>query len=236
MELEATAEEKTYRLSRAGRRMAYLLLAGSILIWLFALWTLKNTLKIGLRPQNFLPSLKLLGKRILGFAGTQPLAAEEAIPAIIMLVLAIIVPLLIWNIIEELRASYTVGAAGITFRSWGIVLSYSWADIAALRPVDEESEEPLDELVVRTSHLSTIRGWLARFLHWQAYGRYKLPLFSGLEERDDLLARIRAHLAAAAQPQGEAPSAGGGGNAPAASATESAPAGAGEEGPDVVRG
>ena len=196
MEAQVTMEEKTYRLSRAGRRMAYLLLAGSILIWGFALWTLKNTLKIGLRPQNILPSLNLLAKRILGFQGTQPLTAEEAIPAIIMLVLAIVVPLLIWNIVEELRSSYTVGPGGITFRSWGIQLSYPWTEITALHPVDEETEEPLDELIVRTSRLPSIRSGLARFLHWQAYGRNKLPLYSGLEERDDLLARIRTYIAA----------------------------------------
>jgi hypothetical protein len=203
VEQQVAVQEKTYRLGRAGRRMAYLLLAGSVLIWGFSLWTLKNTLKIGLRPQNILPSLKVLAKRVLGFAGTEPLSAEEAIPAIIMLVLAIVVPLLIWNIVEELRASYTVGPNGITFRSWGIRLDYPWTEIAALRPVDEESEEPLDELIVRTSRLSSIRGRLARFLHWQACGRNKLPLYTGLEDRDDLLARIRAALAAAETPPAE---------------------------------
>lgn len=199
MEQQVAAQEKTYRLSRAGRRVAYLLLAGSVLIWGFALWTLKNTLKIGLRPENILPTLKLLAKRVLGFAGTEPLTAEEAIPALIMLVLALVVPLLIWNIIEELRASYTVGPNGITFQSWGIRLDYPWTEIADVHPVDEETEEPLHELVVRTSRLSTIRGRLARFLHWQAYGRNKLPLYSGLEDRDDLLARIRSHMAAAVE-------------------------------------
>lgn len=231
MEQQPSAEEKTYRLSRAGRRMAYLLLAGSVLIWLFALWTLKNTLKIGLRPQNILPSLKLLAKRLLGLEGAAPLTAEEAIPAIIMLVLAIIVPLLIWNIVEELRATYRVGPDGITFRSLGVELAYPWSEIAALHPVDpESSEEPLDELVVRTSRLSAIRSGLARFLHWQAYGRYKLPLYGGIEERDDLIARIRAYMAAAPTgPAGEAPSA-------AVEAAPATPAPAGGEEEDPRRG
>ena len=199
MEEQAAVHDKTYRLGRAGRRVAYLLLAGSVLIWGFALWTLKNTLQIGLRPENLLPSLKLLAKRLLGFADTPPLTAEEAIPALIMLVLALVVPLLIWNIIEELRASYTVGPQGLTFQSWGIRLDYPWTEIVDLRPVDEETEEPLHELVVRTSRLATIPGRLARFLHWQAYGPHKLPLYNGLEERDDLLARIRGYMAAAAE-------------------------------------
>jgi len=235
VEQQVVTVEKTYRLSRAGRRVAYLLLVGCVLIWGFALWTLKNTLKIGLRPQNILPSLKLLAKRILGFEGTPPLTAEEAIPAIIMLVLAIVIPLLIWNIVEELRSSYTVGPSGITFRSWGIRLDYPWTEVASVRPVDEESEDPLDELVVRTPRLSTIRSGLARFLHWQAYGRYKLPLYSGLEERDELLARIRDYLAAAAEPPAEAAPASGGESAPAASAADASPRAAAGEGPGTVQ-
>lgn len=189
------AVEKTYRLSRRGRRTAYLLLAGSLIIWLFALWTLKNTLKIGLRPQTFLPSLQALWGRLSGTAGS--MTAEEIIPAIIMLALVLVVPLLIWNIIEELRASYTVGPAGITFRSIGIELFYPWSEVASLRPVDEEvEEEPLDELVLKNSRLSSVRNPLLRFLHAQAYGRRRLPLYGGLEEREELLERIRAHLSA----------------------------------------
>ncbi len=189
------AVEKTYRLSRRGRRTAYLLLVGSLIIWLFALWTLKNTLKIGLRPQTFLPSLQALWGRLSGTAGT--MTAEELIPAIIMLALVLVVPLLIWNIVEELRASYTVGPDGITFRSLGIELFYPWSEVASLRPVDEEvEEEPLDELVLKGSRLSSIRNPLLRFLHAQAYGRRRLPLYGGLEEREELLERIRAYLSA----------------------------------------
>lgn len=189
------AQEKTYRLSRRGRRTAYLLLVGSLLIWLFALWTLKNTLRIGLRPQTFLPSLQALWGRLSGTSGT--MTAEEIIPAIIMLALVLVVPLLIWNIIEELRASYTVGPAGITFRSLGIELFYPWSEVVSLRPVDEEAdEEPLDELVLKNSRLSSIRNPLLRFLHAQAYGRRRLPLYGGLEEREELLERIRAYLSA----------------------------------------
>ena len=199
---EPIAETKTYRLSRAGRRMAYLLLAGAVLIWLFALWTLKNTLKLSLRSPGLGPSLRTLGHRLVGAEGAQPLAAEEAIPAVVMLVLLIVVPLLVWNILEELRASFIVGPAGLTFRSLGIELAYPWEEVADLHPVDEEAEERLDELVLRTSRLSKIRNPLARFLHWQAYGRRRLPLYGGLEEREDLIARIRTHLAPAeATPQ-----------------------------------
>ncbi len=193
---------KSYRLSRRGRRTAYLLLAGSLLIWLFALWTLKNTLKIGLRPQTFLPSLQALWGRLSGTTGA--MTAEELIPSIIMLALVLVVPLLIWNIIEELRASYTVGPAGITFRSLGIELFYPWSEVVSLRPVDEEAEEePLDELLLKSSRLSSIRNPLLRFLHVQAYGRRRLPLYGGLEEREELLERIRTYLVAGEEAKAE---------------------------------
>ncbi len=188
---EQVAAEKTYRLGRAGRRMAYLLLAGAVLIWVFALWTLKNTLKLGFRPENLGPSLRLLGQRLVGAEGTTPLTPEETIPAVVMLVLLLVIPLLIWNIVEELRSTIAVRPEGIVFRSLGLELACPWSDVADLRPVDEESDEPLDELVLRTSHLGQIRNPLVRFLHWQAYGRYKLPLYGGLEEREDLIDRVR---------------------------------------------
>ena len=199
--MEEHVSDKTYRLGRAGRRMAYLLLTGAVLIWLFALWTLKNTLKLGFRPQNLWPSLQNLGRRLVGAEGATPLTAEEAIPAVVMLVLLVVIPLLIWNILEELRASITVRSDGIVFRSLGVELTCPWGDLADLRPVDEESDEPLDELVLRTSHLGEIRNPLVRFLHWQAYGRYKLPLYGGLEEREDLIARIRQGMSRQAEGQ-----------------------------------
>jgi hypothetical protein len=192
--VEKQATEKTYRLGKAGQRMAYLLLVGATLVWIFALWTLKNTLKLGFRPQNIWPSLQNLARRILGAEGAQPLTAEEAIPAVVMVVLLIVVPLLIWNIIEELRASITVGEGGLTFRSLGIELTYPWEEVANLQPADDEAEEPLDELILHRSRLSEIRSPLARFLHWQAYGRYKLPLYGGLEDREALIAQIQPHL------------------------------------------
>ncbi|MGC8875030.1 MAG: hypothetical protein ACP5SI_11380 [Chloroflexia bacterium] len=188
-------ETRSYRLGRAGRRMGYLLLAGAVLIWGFALWTLKNTLQISLRPGNLGPSLQNLGRRLVGAAGATPLTPEEAVPAVVMLLLVLIVPLLIWNILEELNASFTVEEAGITFRSLGIELHVPWEEIVALRPVEEEDEDRLDELVLREARLSSIRNPLVRFLHRQAYGGRCLPLYGGLENREALLAQIRARLA-----------------------------------------
>lgn len=196
-------ETTIYRLGRAGRRMAYLLLAGAILIWGFALWTLKNTLHISLRSLG--PSLQELGQRLVGAQGAAPVTPEEAVPAAVMLVLVLIVPLLIWNLLEELNASFAVEASGITFRSLGIELHIPWEEIVALRPVEEEAEDRLDELVLRNAHLSSIRNPLVRFLHRQAYGGRRLPLYGGLEKREELIAQIRAHLA----PEAAAPAEGG---------------------------
>lgn len=200
-------EEKSYRLDAGSRRTAYLMLVGAVLVWGFALWTLKNTLKIGFRPQNLLPSLQLLARRLVGAEGTQPLTAEEWIPALMMLVLLVVVPLLIWTILEELRAVITVGPDGLVFRSIGIDLRYPWAEIAALRPTEEDAEEPLDELILRQSRLDRIRNPLVRFLHWQAYGRRKLPLYGGLEAREELVFIIQAQLeqTAATDEEGTSP-------------------------------
>lgn len=192
--MEDASGTHIYRLGPAGRRMGYLLLVGALLIWGFALWTLKNTLQISLRPGNLGPSLQNLGRRLVGAEGAAPFTPEEAIPAVVMAVLVLVVPLLIWNIVEELNASFAVGPSGITFRSLGIELHIPWDGIVALRPADEEGEDRTDELVLRDARVSAIRNPLIRFLHCQAYGARRLPLYGGLEEREALLAQIRAYL------------------------------------------
>ena len=68
-----------------------------------------------------------------------------------------------------------------------------WVGISAIRRVDEDSDEPMDELILREDYTSQIRNPLLRFLHAQAYGRTKLPIYAGVADRDDLLAVIRQH-------------------------------------------
>src|SRR5437879_4282121 len=53
------------------------------------------------------------------------------------------------------------------------------------------SDELMDELLLREDYTRQIRNPLLRFLHGQAYGRRKLPLYAGLQDRDELLVEIR---------------------------------------------
>ena len=72
-----------------------------------------------------------------------------------------------------------------------LALTYPWAGISAIRRVDEDSDEPIDELVLEEDYTGQIRNPLLRFLHGQAYGRTKLPIYAGLANREELLDEIR---------------------------------------------
>jgi hypothetical protein len=79
----------------------------------------------------------------------------------------------------------------LRFSALGVKLILPWAGISAIRRVDEDSDEPMDELILREDYTSQIRNPLLRFLHAQAYGRTKLPIHAGVADRNDLLAVIR---------------------------------------------
>jgi len=185
--------KKTYRLSSSGRRTALILLVGALIIWAFALWTFRSTLGISYNPLQFWSSLRAA---LQGNQG-QGLAISQIVPALLMLVLIVATPLVIWNILEEWAAVYAPTDDGLRFMSLGIDLTYPWAGIGAIRRVDEDSDEPIDELLLREDYTGQIHNPLLRFLHGQAYGRTKLPLYAGLQDRDELLAEIsrRAGLA-----------------------------------------
>ena len=178
---------KTYRLSPSGRRTALILLVGALIIWAFALWTFRRTLGISYNPLLFWSSLRAA---IQGDNG-QGLSIGQIVPALLMLVLIVATPLVIWNILEEWAAAYTPTDAGLRFASLGVDLTYPWAGIGAIRRVDDDADEPMDELLLREDFTRQIRNPLLRFLHGQAYGRTKLPLYAGLQDRDELLNEIR---------------------------------------------
>jgi len=178
--------KKTYRLSSSGRRTALILLVGALIIWAFALWTFRSTLGISYNPLQFWSSLRAA---LQGNQG-QGLAISQIVPALLMLVLIVATPLVIWNILEEWAAVYAPTDDGLRFMSLGIDLTYPWSGIGAIRRVDEDSDEPIDELLLREDYTGQIHNPLLRFLHGQAYGRTKLPLYAGLQDRDELLAEI----------------------------------------------
>src|SRR3954470_17765942 len=172
---------KIYRISSSGRRTALILLVGALIIWIFALWTFGSTL--GIDPIAFWSTLRA--------SIEQGLSISQLVPALLMLVLIVATPLVIWNICEELAATYTPTEDGLRFAALGVRLLVPWAGISAIRRVDEDSDEPMDELILREDYTSQIRNPLLRFLHAQAYGRTKLPIYAGVADRDDLLVTIR---------------------------------------------
>jgi hypothetical protein len=174
---------KTYRISPSGRRTAIILLGCALIIWAFALWTFRSTLGISYNPVTFWSTLRA--------SIEQGLSVSQIVPALLMLVLIVATPLVVWNILEEWAAAYTPTEEGLRFRSLGVALTYPWAGIGAIRRVDEDSDEPIDELVLNADYTSQIHNPVLRFLHAQAYGRTKLPLYAGLEDREELLAEIR---------------------------------------------
>jgi hypothetical protein len=174
---------KTYRISSSGRRTALILLVGALVIWVFALWTFGSTL--GINPLAFWSTLRANIE--------QGLSISQLVPALLMLVLIVATPLVIWNICEELAAAYTPTDDGLRFAALGVELVVPWAGISAIRRVDEDSDEPMDELLLREDYSGQIRNPILRFLHAQAYGRTKLPIYAGLSDRDDLLAAIHQH-------------------------------------------
>src|SRR6266508_6796692 len=174
---------KTYRLSPSGRRTALILLVGALIIWAFALWTFRATLGISYNPIAFWGTLRQ--------SVEQGLSISQIVPALLMLVLIVATPLVIWNILEEWAATYTPTDDGLRFDSLGVAVTYPWDGIGAIRGGDEDSDEPMDELLLREDYTRQIRNPLLRFLHGQAYGRRKLPLYAGLQDRDELLVEIR---------------------------------------------
>jgi hypothetical protein len=185
---------KTYRISPAGRRTALILLIGALIIWAFALWTFRTTLEISYNPIEFWGTLR---QKI--DAG---LSISQIVPALLMLVLIVATPLVVWNILEEWAAAYTPEEEGLRFTSLGLALTYPWAGVSAIQRVDEDSDEPVDEVVFKEDYTRQIRNPILRFLHGQAYGRTRLPLYAGLANREELLDEIRRRAGLGEQPGG----------------------------------
>jgi hypothetical protein len=181
---------KTYRLSPVGRRTSLVLLVGALLIWAFALWSFASTLKLSYNPAQLWPTLQASLSSGLGVG--------QVVPALLMLALIVATPLLIWNLLEEWSAAYTPDDDGLRFDSLGIMITCPWPTVAGLRSVDDDGDEPLDEILLRQDATTQITNPLLRFLHRQAYGRRSLPVYAGLEDRADLLSVIRHHTASIA--------------------------------------
>lgn len=174
----------TYRLSTAGRRTALLLVVGALSIWLFAIWSLGSTLGLSFNPLRFWSELRASIEAGLGIG--------KIVPALLMVVLIVATPLLLWNIVSEYACRYIVGPDGLRFESLGVALTYPWAGIRAIHRDDDDADDPLDEVVLDDDYTTQIKNPLLRFLHGQAFGRRRLPIYGGIERREELLAEIRS--------------------------------------------
>lgn len=188
---------KTYRLSPAGRRLTLLLLVAALLIWAFAIWSFASTLRVSYHPLELWPSLQQ--------SLADGLGVGQVVPALLMLALIVATPLLIWNLVEEWAAAYTPGPDGLRFESLGVRVIYPWSAIQAVRPADDDDDEPLDEVLLDGDYSAQIASPVARFLHRQACGSARLPIYAGLEDRDGLISEIRRHCEVPTSRSGPAP-------------------------------
>ncbi|NOK58339.1 MAG: hypothetical protein GFH27_549279n145 [Chloroflexi bacterium AL-W] len=177
---------KNYRLSPMGRRTAIILLISALIIWAFALWTFRSTLGISYNPIAFWSTLQT--------SVNEGLSISQLVPALLMLVLIVATPLVIWNVLEEWSATYTLTDEGLRFKSLGVVVTYPWTGITRIHRQDNDSNEPVDELLLAEDYTQQIRNPIMRFLHGQAYGRKRLPIYAGLEQRDELLSEIQSRI------------------------------------------
>lgn len=173
----------TYRLSAAGRRVNLALLIGALLIWFFALWSFSSTLGIQYNPAQFWASVQAV------FAAG--VSVGQVVPALLMLVLIIATPLLIWSLLVEATAHYTPAADGLHVRALGVHILCPWATIQALQAADDDRDEPLDEVICALDPTAQIANPILRALHRLAVGRHRLPIYAGLEHREQLIATIR---------------------------------------------
>lgn len=184
---------KTYRLTRQGRSLAITLLIGAIVLWITALWMLGNTLNLNLRrlPDSLYTVLDATLKGQLANEPYKGLTVNQLVPAALLLVLVIAAPLMVWNVCEEWFTRYTVTDQGLLYQTIGrIKVLYRWEAIHGIRPVDPQADEPVDELIVDRDGILQIRSRLLRTLHRLAFGRGRVPIYAGVEDRDELLARI----------------------------------------------
>lgn len=163
---------KNYHLSPSGQRTTLVLLAGALVIWAFAIWTLRSS---------------------LAALNTDGPTVSQVVPALLMVILIIATPLVIWNLLEEWSAQYTTSPDGLQFRSMGLVLTIPWDGISAVRLAEQDADEPVHELLLTQDISNQIGNPLVRFLHTQAYGSTKLPIFGGLADREQLLHEIQTH-------------------------------------------
>ncbi len=185
-----------YPISPEGRRQAIVLLLGVATLWLFALWSLINLFDGGLSGIEWVSSVLMLG-------------------------IVLVAPVVGWALLEEANSRVTTDESGIRYRSlMGIDLLYKWEEVGGFEATgrkgkvarfflgddkeepasasdasddDPDDMEPDTRLLHTPDRTSQIQNPLARILHKLSHGA-SLPLYGGLERRNDLLNEITSHL------------------------------------------
>jgi hypothetical protein len=189
---------KTYRLNRSGRRNALLLTLAAAIVWLFAIIKLPDVLS----SDTVRVSYRALPGTISALLA-EGLSVNQIVPALLLVVLIVATPLLIWNLIEEWTTRYVVRDDGLEYDTVrGIRLWYPWSAITGLRRADPEGDAPHYEVLVEPQPQHQIRSRVLHWLHAQAFGRTRIPIYAQTEDRDGLLEEIvrRAGLAVPVPP------------------------------------
>ncbi len=173
---------KTYQLTPSGRRLALTLMAGTSLLWCWALWLLQGAL--GIRYTD-------LGAT-LGATLQDSMDAARLIPAGVLIAIIVAAPLLFWSLWQEWRTSYTLDDEGLTYRTAAGTLRYPWTTIQGVQL--EDDQEALGAVLVAPGALRQIKNPLSRWLYRQAFGSGRVPLYPGVERRDELVEEIRSRI------------------------------------------
>ena len=185
----------TYHMTRESRRQAIILLVGVASLWVFALWTLTTLFQDGL-------------------------SGVEWVSILLMLAILLVAPLVAWALLEEANSRYIVSDENLRYQSLGGVdITYNWSELSAAQGagkgrlarffLGDDIEEPPREVSVSSTdgdseeetnllrvpdHSTHIANPVARILHGLAHGS-TLPVYGGVENRDELLATILTRTA-----------------------------------------
>ncbi len=103
----AAVEMSVYKASSQSRKTNWVLLIGAVSIWVFAAWTIVTIIPDGIE---------------LG----------EVVSLVLMAGLIVVAPFLMWNIAEEMSASYTVSDGGLSYQSLGTRINCTWPQVEGI--------------------------------------------------------------------------------------------------------
>lgn len=204
-----------YPMSSDGRRQAYILLVGVISIMVFAVWSLVTILDGGLDGAEWVSALLMLGILVvsplvawtlLEEANSRLTVTEEGVRYSTLGGINLLYP---WSQLAGFKqrggrgrfARFFLGEEenGESVDKKNSPTPALNAQAEANNEDEEESEAETEShaLLVRDSYgaelIRQLPNGVVRFLHTQAHGA-TLPVYSGLENRDELLSQIALHV------------------------------------------